>query len=136
MIFLHEWSIVEGIIETIKNRVKENTNILEINIVIGELKGVDKDIILYALKELSKGSGLENVKFKMKIEKAKFKCRKCGSEWELEENEAKNKHDEIHEIGHNPNLIHTLTKCPKCQTSDFEVLKGDELWVENIKISE
>lgn len=136
MIFLHEWSLVEGIIQTIKNRVKENANVLQINIIIGELKGVNKDIISYALKELSNDSRLENVEFKMKIEKAKFKCRECGFEWELEENEAKNKHDEIHEISHNPNLIHILTKCPKCQNSDFEVLKGDRVLVEDIKISE
>ena len=132
---MHEWNLVENIIETIKSKIDPDSRVTQINIRAGELKGTDKKIIVYVIKELSKGTPLENSEINVVIEKATFKCDSCGHEWQLDSDKVKEKHEELHEIQHNPNLINTFTACPKCNSKNFQVIKGNEFWVEDIKVT-
>lgn len=131
---MHEWNLVENIVETIKSKVEPGSKVTQINIRAGELKGADEKIIVYAIKELSKGTPLENSEINVIVEKATFKCDSCGHEWQLNSEELEEKHDELHEVQHNPSLIHNFTNCPKCHSKKFQVIKGNEFWVEDIKV--
>lgn len=128
---MHDWSLAESIIQTVK--ANSHGKVTEIDIVIGELQGIEPDIIVYAIKELSKNTNLKKAKIDIKMEEARLKCSKCKFEWKPNEEQIKEKQHDIH---HNPDLLKALTSCPNCQSTDFDILKGMGFWVEKIKVSE
>jgi len=129
---LHEWSLAEALVKTVINETKnlEFKKISEIKIAIGRLQNIDKKIIKYAIKELSKKTPLENAKIILNEIEASFKCRNCNFKWRLRDVKIKNR-EEIHFF---PELVHAFSKCPNCGSSDFEILSGRKIWIENIKI--
>ena len=129
---MHEWSMVQGILETVKKRCG-GKKISEMNLIVGELQAIDEDNVMFALKE-SPDSPLKESVIRLTKEKARFKCTGCGFEWKLED-EKKHMHEEIHDISHNPNLIYAFTRCPKCKSTKFEVLGGTQTWIKDIKVT-
>ena len=129
---MHEWALAEAVIKTTLGKIREENikRILEIRITVGELQQIDLDIFKFSLKELSKGTPLENANFKISIERAVFKCLNCGFKWEFSPSHLKEHEAEaIHFI---PELAHSFVKCPNCNSVDFEVIKGRGVWIEGI----
>jgi hydrogenase nickel incorporation protein HypA/HybF len=129
---MHEWALAEAVITAAqqiaeKEKLKE---VREVNIRIGELQQVERDIFRFALSQL-KPASFKNVKFHILTAKTKLKCRVCGHTWLF----SKSKLDEeiaeaIHFV---PEVAHSYIKCPKCGSPDFEVSQGRGVWLENIK---
>ena len=73
-----------------------------------------------------KSAGL-NLKFKFKKEKAVFKCKRCGEEWEFgTEGLGDDEKESMHFL---PETVHAFVKCPKCGSPDFIIKKGRGVWV-------
>jgi len=146
---VHEWSLAEGIYRAAlefaeAQNVKE---ILEIEVGVGELMQLDLDIMKEAFHMLAKGSIMEGANIIFKIEKAEFKCEKCGYTWDFEtakEQIARNfskdrliKNEEgaldlpLHYM---PDLIYALATCPKCGSSNFLVTQGREVKIRKIVV--
>ena len=129
---MHEWALAEAIIASaseIANKEKLE-KVTEINIKVGELQQLEKEILQFALSQL-KPANFTNTKFHITKAKTTLKCRNCGKTWlftkkKLEENTA----EAIHFI---PEVAHSYIKCPKCGSPDFEITKGRGIWLENIK---
>ena len=129
---MHEWALAEAIIATaseIANKEKLK-KVTEINIKVGELQQIEKEILQFALSQL-KPANFTNTKFHVTKAKTTLQCRNCGKTWLF----AKKKLEEItaEAIHFVPEVAHSYIKCPKCGSPDFEIIKGRGIWLENIK---
>lgn len=130
---MHEWAFAEGIIKTveeeaIKNRFKK---LSKIYIVMGELQGIDKDIVSFALENLKKGTIMEKAVFEFKDEEMEFECRNCGFVWKIDRNGDIDEliKESIHFV---PEAAHSFISCPECGSKDFEITKGRGVYISRI----
>lgn len=134
---MHEWSLAEAVIATaIEESRKEGLEeITEIKLKIGELQQLDIEIFKFALEELARacdeGSLLKNMKIEMETEKAIFRCRVCGKEWDF--GEIGLSEDEYEAVHFAPEVAHAYIRCPSCKSPDFEVIQGRGVLIQTIK---
>ena len=129
---MHEWALAEAVITAAqqiaeKEKLKE---VKEVTIKVGELQQVERHILQFALSQL-KPASFKNAKFRITTAKTELRCRVCGHMWlfrkkELDEGTA----EAIHFV---PEVAHAYIKCPKCDSPDFEIVKGRGVWLEKIK---
>lgn len=129
---MHEWALAEAVIFAASETAEREglKTVTEVKIKIGELQQIEQEIFEFALSQLKK-TKLKKAKFKLERVKAELKCRVCGNEWvfgrkELGESPA----EAIHFV---PEVAHVYVKCPRCGSSDFEILEGRGVWLESIK---
>jgi hydrogenase nickel incorporation protein HypA/HybF len=129
---MHEWALAEAVIRATQ-QIAEKEKLREINeveIKIGELQQVEREIFRFALSQL-KPANFRSTRFRLSKAKTKLKCRVCEHTWlfrrsKLDEDTA----EAIHFV---PEVAHSYIKCPKCGSPDFEISKGRGVWLENIK---
>jgi len=142
---MHEWSIADGIVNAITEYAKEHAirKIKKVNLLVGELSILDTDILKEAINLLSKGTLLDGAKIVIETEHAKLKCLKCGYEWGFEEvwEQIKNglKIEDLEggsdpPIHYLPELVYAFAACPKCGSSDFDVVSGMGVKVKSIEV--
>jgi hydrogenase nickel incorporation protein HypA/HybF len=129
---MHEWALAEAVITTAqqiagKEKLKEVT---EVNIKVGELQQVERDIFLFALSQL-KPASFKNAEFHISKAKTTLKCRVCGNTWLFKK--SKLDADTAEAIHFVPEVAHAYIKGPKCGSPDFEISEGRGVWLENIK---
>lgn len=131
---MHEWALAEAIISGVNDYVNKigRKEVGKVVVRLGELQSIDKEILRFALNELVKDSAVKIDEIVLKDEEAVFRCRKCGHEWRLKDVEFS---EEVKEAIHFvPEVVHTYMKCPGCQSTDFEVVKGRGVWIESIEV--
>jgi hydrogenase nickel incorporation protein HypA/HybF len=131
---LHEWALAESVVNTVL-KYKEEKNLVKVNKVlvkIGKLQQIELDVFNSALDDISKMKNIEG-KFVVEEEDVSFKCRVCGSEWDFEKGVKELDEDEAEYVHFIPDIIRVYSKCPKCGSPDFEVLKGRGVWIEYIE---
>ena len=129
---MHEWALAEAVI-TAAQQIAEKENlkeIREVNIKIGELQQVERDILRFALSQI-KPASFKNAVFHISTAKTTLKCRVCGNTWLFRE--TKLDEDTAEAIHFVPEVAHAYIKCPKCGSPDFEIAEGRGVWLENIK---
>ena len=102
---------------------------------IGELQQIDIEIFEFAVNEIAKVQGallLTKTKVEMDIERAIFRCRVCGNEWEFGDR-SKMGEDESEAIHFAPEVAHVYIRCPSCKSPDFEILRGRGVSIDYIK---
>lgn len=133
---MHEWALAESICLTAIDIAKREKfrKIKEIQIVIGELQQIEKDILKFAIDQIrQENKELNQAEIKMRIEKATLKCRNCGSTWNFE-NIKKNINKDVAEAMHFiPETAFAHTRCPKCGSPDFGIEKGRGVYISKIK---
>ena len=132
---MHEWALADSVITSaVDYSKKEKLNkISQVNVVFGELQNIDKEIFLFAVKELLKSAKeiISSSKFKILSESAKFKCKVCGTDFNLDD--VKKTEAEAEYIHFIPEMAHTYLNCPKCKSPDFEIIGGRGVYIKNIK---
>ena len=145
---MHEWSLAQAIVESITEAVnkKNSKRVKSLEVEIGSLAMLDKDIIVEAIKTLSEGTKLEGAEIKVYEEETKFRCKKCGKIWsfsevkeELEKNWEDTKIKDEYgtqdlSIHYFPELVFTMMSCPSCGSKDFEILGSKEITIRNVVI--
>lgn len=129
---MHEWALAEAVIEAASRIAeKENlTRITEVNIRIGELQQVEREILRFALQEL-KPAKFNQAQFRITRAKTKLTCRSCGKTWQFAEQQFdQTTREAIHFV---PEVAHTYIKCPRCGSPDFEITAGRGVWLQSIK---
>lgn len=129
---MHEWALAEGIIQTADKFAEDQgmEEVTEVKIMVGELQQVEHDIIGFALDQL-RTKRLSHTEFVFESVPARFKCRKCGHEWQLEtEKMDKETGEAIHFV---PEMAHVYIKCPACGSTDFEVTQGRGVWLATMR---
>jgi len=132
---MHEWALAESVVKTAAEYAgrEKLRSVTEVSVLLGELQAIDKEIFVFALKELVNSSfkGLASCKFKIIVEPAAFKCKSCAKEFSLKTLKKTDAESEnIHFI---PEMAHAFLKCPECGTPDFEVTAGRGVSIKQIK---
>jgi hydrogenase nickel incorporation protein HypA/HybF len=134
---MHEWALAEAVIATaIEESRKEGLGeVTQITVKIGELQQIELEIFQFALDELAKvhdeDSLLTNAKIDLETERAIFKCRACGTEWDYRDTGVNE--DEGEAIHFAPEVAHVYVRCPSCKSPDFEVIQGRGVLIKAIK---
>ncbi|MBN2603250.1 MAG: hydrogenase nickel incorporation protein HypA [Candidatus Thermoplasmatota archaeon] len=125
---MHEWALAEAVLsaaieEAQKQKIKRLT---KITIGIGELQQIEQDIFNFALEEIIKSQNdfLKKVKFSIKNEKSTLKCNSCNYIWSFKDVVKKLNEDDAESIHFIPEVAFVHTRCPKCNSLDFEINSG------------
>lgn len=134
---MHEWALAESVVTTALEAAEKEKlkKITEIIIQIGELQQIEQEILEYALDEILKTQQkkLKNTKIKIETERSKLKCKNCEHEWSFKEMKEKLGEDEAEAIHFIPEIAFVHTRCPKCGSPDFEIIKGRGVSIKSIK---
>jgi hydrogenase nickel incorporation protein HypA/HybF len=129
---MHEWALAEAVIKAASEIAEKEklVEVTEVNIKIGELQQVEREILTFALQQL-KPAKFDKAKFHITRAKTMLKCRNCGNTWQFNKQklDAATK-EAIHFV---PEVAHTYIKCPRCGSPDFEIAAGRGIWLQNIK---
>ena len=129
---MHEWALAEAILTSAK-QVAEQEGLKQVSAVtirVGELQQVEPPILRFALSQM-KTETFKNAKFHILKAKSTLKCRVCGKTWQFDLKKFdKATAEAIHFV---PEVAHTYIRCPKCGSSDFEIVSGRGVWLENVK---
>jgi len=130
---MHEWAFAEGIIKTVEEEAIKNhfKTLSKIHIVMGELQGIDKDIVSFAIEQLKKDTIAENAAFEFENEEMELECRNCGYVWKIDRDGDLDEliKESIHFV---PEAAHSFISCPECGSKDFEVIKGRGIYISSI----
>jgi hydrogenase nickel incorporation protein HypA/HybF len=134
---MHEWALAEAVIETVileaeKEGIKE---IINVKIMIGELQQIDLDIFKFALENFMQPFEplLNTDKMNIEIDKCILKCRVCNHKWSYGDTLKTLDEDEAEAIHFLPEAAHVYMRCPRCNSSDFEIIKGRGVWIDTIE---
>ena len=129
---MHEWALAEAVISTASKIADEKQleEVTEVNIRLGELQQVDREIFVFALSHM-KPKKFRKTQFNIAEAKAKLRCRACGHEWQF--SKAKLDESTMEAIHFVPEIAHAFMKCPSCGSPDFEIEQGRGVWIESIK---
>ena len=129
---MHEWALAEAVIAAAAEVAKKEKlkQVTEVTIKIGELQQVEREIFVFALKQL-KPVGFNNTRFRVRKGRTKLKCRACGNTWLFQKTKLDAETAEaIHFV---PEVAHTYIRCSRCGSPDFEIAEGRGIWLENVK---
>lgn len=129
---MHEWALAEAVLAAASEAADKEglKRVSEVKLKVGELQGIDMEILEFALQQLKKEK-FKNAKFSIEMVKAKLKCRACSHTWVFNrENVDDVTAEAIHFV---PEVAHAYVKCPKCGSPDFEVTEGRGVWLDSIK---
>lgn len=133
---LHEWALAEAITVTIEYEArKRGSRTIElVEVVVGELQSIDREVFEFALKELIaslRERGIDVRKVDIEFEEAKFKCFRCGYQWNLSEvGISEHEREAIHFI---PDVAKVYIRCPKCGSHDFEIVAGRGVYIKRLE---
>jgi hydrogenase nickel incorporation protein HypA/HybF len=144
---LHEWSIASGIVESLLTLQKDRkAKVLRVEVEVGQLSGIEAEILRYALETLGEAEGLKGASYTVKINEGRFKCLRCGHNWDFRDSEGALKgiaqgaqgieepegiESPLHIF---PQLITAFMRCPKCGSSDMEVIGGMDTVIERVDL--
>lgn len=142
---MHEWSIAKGIVESLASfQYERKSKIRKVEVGVGHLSGIEAEILRYALETLSETEDLKGVNYMVTIREGRFKCSRCGHSWDFKGSEraleevSKDRYGVEEPEGLEsplhffPQLITVFMKCPKCSSSDMEVIGGMDTVIERI----
>jgi len=132
---MHELVIVSGIIDALMNlSERENRRIRSFTVSVGELASFDKNLIDSLIRELRKGTPLEDAEYRLVIEKAEVRCRTCSHISGFNDLIMPLKEDEREMIHFLPELVSSFTQCPSCGSRDLEIESGRGIKVVDIEL--
>jgi hydrogenase nickel incorporation protein HypA/HybF len=113
---MHELSIVMSIVETAEEKVKENHahTVESIDLVIGDLAGVDSQALDFAWEKAVKNTVLQAAKRNIIHVPARAKCMECDCEFEI---------SELH------------AECPLCGEHLLQIVQGKEIQIKSMVLN-
>lgn len=135
---MHEWALAESILAASVNAAEKEKlkKITLINVSLGELQQINKDIFKKAIEDIIESQGgsiLEKAKINITTEETFLKCNKCENEWKFSDMKKKLTDDESESIHFIPEVAFVHTRCPSCGSPDFEITKGRGVTITSIK---
>lgn len=112
---MHELSVTQSIVDLVLEEAeKRNVNkVTKVNIVIGELTGLEGESIRFYFDVLSENTVIHDAELNFTKVRAQFRCRKCGN---------------IFERGN------FTFNCPVCGAAGVLVDKGKEFYIDSIEV--
>ncbi len=112
---MHELSIATNLIQLIEQEQRRHgfEHVARINLKVGHFSSVVPEALQMAFEIASKGTVAEDAELVIEDVPLVLKCNKCGKEFQAEP---------------------FLFVCPECNSSDVEILTGNELHIESIEV--
>lgn len=112
---MHEYSIVQALLESCEEHAKQNeaSEVTKVVVKIGVLSGVEPDLLQTAFDTFKEGTICEKSQFIQNIQKVKISCNNCFENSELEKNEF---------------------TCPSCESVDVKVLDGEDMYLMSLEM--
>lgn len=127
--------IVSGIIEAVSNYAKqEGGRVVRFKVAVGELASFSIELIRELLRNLVKGTELEEAEFSVEAEKAEVRCLSCGATLGFSELIEPLPEDEREMIHFLPELVSSFSKCPRCGGRDFVIESGRSVRVVEVEL--
>ena len=115
---MHELSIMESLLEQVEKEVARSGHqgrVLQLDLVVGRLSGVNADSIRFAFELLSPDTLLEKSELRIDEPKAVCCCGDCGARREIDE---------------------LVAVCPVCQSGQISFEGGQELLLQSIELED
>jgi len=112
---MHEYSIVQSLLNQIEDVAKENeaTKVTKIVTKIGVMSGVEPHLLEIAFNTFKEKTICDGAEFIMKIQPITIRCNSCQTKSEL---------DEVHYC------------CPECESVDVEVIDGEDMFLMSLEM--
>jgi len=112
---MHELGITENIVNIALEKANEAQakNVIQINLVIGEMSGFVPDCIQFYFDSLSQDTIAQGAVLHFESVPTQLRCRNCSTTFRPQD---------------------TLWSCPKCQGQSVEISKGRELYIESMEV--
>jgi hydrogenase nickel incorporation protein HypA/HybF len=83
---LHEYSIIGAMIARVESEARERNaiRVRRVRIRIGELSGVDPELLISAYAIIRERSACENAELSVERVHARWQCGRCGSCWGID----------------------------------------------------
>ncbi len=123
---MHEFSAAMAILDTVLQVAKDNNakKIIKVVVELGELTYLNPEQVKFGFDVLSKGTIAEGAEIIFEIIPGKLKCFNCGYVGEINRDDT---------IDHSFISIQML-RCPKCGSSETDIIGGNDSIVKNIEI--
>ena len=111
---MHEVSIVEGLIDIIKETAKQNnlSNVSMVSLRIGAMRQIVPDALQFAFEIVGKGTVAEGAEIRIREIATRGRCRACDKEFPVED---------------------YCFICESCGSGDVEVIEGKELYIDTLE---
>ncbi len=112
---MHELAVTRSLIDLVAREAEKQgfQRALEIRLKVGAYSGIVPDCILDLFPYASRGTAAEGAELVFETVPARFTCRDCGWEGELE------KHRD---------------QCPDCRSTALKMTAGREFYVDSLKV--
>lgn len=134
---MHELALAEAVITSaLESAEREGIEtITRIQVRIGELQQIQREVFEFALKELMPAaeSRIAQATIEVETESARLRCRACDHAFTLQDTSGPRDHDEAEAIHFIPELAHGFLRCPRCQSPDFEVREGRGVTIHSLE---
>jgi hydrogenase nickel incorporation protein HypA/HybF len=134
---MHEWALAEAVLEATAAAMagRPPEALRTVNVLLGELQAIDRDIFAFALGELARGGAFARAAFALETQPARFGCARCAAAWSLDQAAAADERarEAIHFL---PESAHAFMRCPACGSPDFTVLAGRGVSIASIELEE
>ena len=134
---MHEMSLAHSVVASILSEADKHDakKVIRIQLAVGELMQLDREILVDSFKSLLKGPMLGGAELVVTNDLAAFTCQKCSAKWGMDEakkqlksvapdlliNEADSKELPLHFL---PELYPAFVHCPSCGSSDIFLSDG------------
>jgi hydrogenase nickel incorporation protein HypA/HybF len=114
---MHELSIAQNIIEIVQDHVPENKqkSVKIIRVKIGKLTNILTDSLQFGFEALTRETSLSSASLEIEELPLTIECRECGQKRSIND---------------------FIFSCPGCQSSDIQVVSGNELSVSEIELND
>ena len=124
---MHELSIASAIVDTALRHAGER-RVTRVDVQVGALRQVVPDSLAFYFAIVARDTACEGARLELQLVGAWLRCPTCGQEWDPAPDPV---------AGHEA-LAPVLPafRCPACERAETEVVRGGELEVESIEITE
>ena len=134
---MHEWALAESVITTaLEEAEKEKLeSITEIIVDIGELQQIEQELFSFAVNDIMKSYSpkLKNTKITVNIQHSTLRCKHCDNTWTFDDIKKNLDEEEAESIHFLPEVAVVHSRCPKCNSPDFEIQEGRGVAIRSIK---
>lgn len=111
---MHDLKYAHQILDGINNtKVGSKNAVIKVEVYLSPLSHVTPEGLKETFSMISEDEGYKNVKLNVNILEFCIHCKKCGKTWRSSK---------------------PTFNCPKCDSADFELKKGEEFYIDSIDI--
>jgi hydrogenase nickel incorporation protein HypA/HybF len=124
---MHELSIASAIVDTALRHANDR-RVTRVDVQVGALRQVVPDSLAFYFAIVARDTACEGARLELELVGAWLRCPTCDQEWDPAPTPV---------AGHEA-LVPVLPafRCPACERAETEVVRGGELEVESIEITE